>query len=78
MRKIRSLGKEKDLRILDPEQYEVWMNEHSSYGDKNVTQGRIKKSFLHTFFHVISLRALGTEHYFRPECLEEAAIELLN
>jgi len=70
-------GKHKDLRLIPDEERETWFDKYSAYGDKNVTkEGKIKKKHLHDYFHVISRRAHGVEHYFRPECLEEAAIEL--
>lgn len=78
IREMKKSGKEMNIRLLDPEEYEDWMEKNSSYGRQNVAGGKIKRQFLHRFFHVISLRAQGLEHYFRPECLEEAAIEVIN
>ena len=79
LRDFKEQGKEIDLRELPPDEYDEWMTKHSSYGEENVSKDyRIKKPFLHEFLHVINPRELGTEHYFRPECLSEAVIELVS
>lgn len=73
--RFKKQGKEKDLRILTPQDYDLWMDQYSTYGEHNVERGKLKEPFLHNFLHVIVPRRMGIEHYFRPECLKEAIIE---
>ena len=79
LEQMKQQGKSKDLRLIPDEKREEWLDRHSSYGDQNVTEKReIKKPHLHKFLRVISRRAHGIEHYFRPECLKQAAVEIVS
>lgn len=79
MENFKRNDKHKDLRLLSDSDREEWLEEHSAYGEKNINKkGKLKIANLHNYFHIISQRAYGVEHYFRPECLEEAAIEVID